>query len=112
MAENLKTTKYNDETAIPLVTDNTAWTNLTTPRYCWYNNDESNKNIYGAMYNGFTVQTSKLCPTGWHVPRALEFIDLDVYLIENGYNYDGTTIQNKIAKSMAATTRWASSTEL
>jgi PKD repeat protein len=35
MRENLKTTKYNDGTNIPLVTDNTEWTNLTTLGYCW-----------------------------------------------------------------------------
>jgi hypothetical protein len=34
MVENLKTTKYNDGTAIPNVTDNTAWVSLTTPGYC------------------------------------------------------------------------------
>jgi hypothetical protein len=51
MVENLKTTKYNDGTPIPLVTDGIAWGNLTTPGYCWYNNDITNKNIYGALYN-------------------------------------------------------------
>jgi len=39
MVENLKTTKYNDGTAIPLVTANTTWSALLTPAYCWYNND-------------------------------------------------------------------------
>jgi hypothetical protein len=43
MVENLKTTKYNDGTAIPNVTDNTDWSNLTTPAYCWYDNDISKK---------------------------------------------------------------------
>src|ERR1035437_2327647 len=52
MVENLKTTKYNDGTAILLVTDNTAWAALSTPAYCWYNNDASTyKNTYGALYN-------------------------------------------------------------
>jgi uncharacterized repeat protein (TIGR02543 family) len=36
MVENLMTTKYNDGTAIPLVTDTASWGNLTTPGYCWY----------------------------------------------------------------------------
>lgn len=110
MAENLKTTKYNDGTAIPLVTDQTAWSNLTTSGYCWYNNDAANKSIYGGLYNGYTVKTNKLCPSGWHVPTYTEFMTLKNYLIANGYNYDGTTSSNKIAKSMAATTRWTSST--
>lgn len=31
------------------------------------------------------------------------------YLIDNGFNYDGTTSGNEIAKSMASTTLWTSS---
>jgi uncharacterized protein (TIGR02145 family) len=81
MAENLKTTKYNDGTAIPLVTDKTEWNNLTTPGYCWYNNDEAtNKATYGALYNWYTVNTGKLCPTGWHVPTQAEWTTLTDYL--------------------------------
>jgi uncharacterized protein (TIGR02145 family) len=82
MAENLKTTKFNNgTTAIPVVTDNTAWTLLSTPAYCWYNNDETSyKNLYGAIYNWFTVNTNVLCPTGWHVPTDEEYITLEEYL--------------------------------
>lgn len=73
LAQNLKTTKYNDGTDIPLVTDNTEWKNLVSPGYCWYNNDEaSNKNVYGAIYNWHAVNTGKLCPKGWHVPSEEE----------------------------------------
>jgi uncharacterized protein (TIGR02145 family) len=69
MAEHLKTTRFNDGTAIPLVTDNYVWNNLITPGYCWYNNDEEGfKNIYGGYYNWYTVKNGKLCPSGWHVP--------------------------------------------
>lgn len=81
MASNLKTTKYNDGTPIPLVTDNTAWSNLETPGYCWYNNDAAaNKNTYGALYNWYTVNTGKLCPTGWHMPSDAEWTVLTSYL--------------------------------
>jgi uncharacterized protein (TIGR02145 family) len=81
MVENLKTTKYNDNTNIPLVTENTAWANLTTPGYCWYNNDASTyKASYGAMYNWYALSTGKLCPTGWHVPTDDEWTTLTTFL--------------------------------
>lgn len=80
MAENLKTTKYNDGTAIPGVTDNAAWSNLTTPGYCWLNNDNANKNVYGAIYNWYTVNTGNLCPIGWHVSSYDEWITLITYV--------------------------------
>jgi len=110
MVENLRTTKLNDGTSIPLVSDGTAWGALSSPGYCFYNNDVANKNIYGALYNWYTVNTNKLAPTGWHVPSDAEWTTLENYLIANGYNYDGTTTGNKIAKSLAATTLWKTST--
>jgi uncharacterized protein (TIGR02145 family) len=80
MAENLKTTRYNDGTAIPLVTDNTAWCALTTPGYCWYNDSISYGNTYGALYNWYAVKTGKLAPTGWHVPTDSEWTILTTFL--------------------------------
>jgi uncharacterized protein (TIGR02145 family) len=76
MAENLKTTKYNDGTAIPLVTDYDKWAALTTDAYSWYNNDSTNKEVYGALYNWYTVNTNKLCPSGWHIPADAEWTTL------------------------------------
>jgi len=107
MVENLKTTKYNDGTPVPNVTDNTVWHGLLTPAYCWYNNDATTyKNTYGALYNWYTVNTAKLAPVGWHVPTDAEWTALENYLMANGFNYDGTTTGNKYAKSLAATTNW------
>jgi uncharacterized protein (TIGR02145 family) len=81
MAKNLKTTKYNDSKAIPLVTNNTTWANTTTPAYCWYNNNgASYKNLYGALYNWYTVDTGNICPVGWHVPSDDEWKTLEMYL--------------------------------
>ena len=80
MVENLKTTRYNDGSPIPFVTDSSSWSNLTTPGYCWYNNDTTNKNTYGALYNWFAVNTGKLAPTGWHVPTDDEWTTLTTYL--------------------------------
>ena len=81
MAENLKTIKFNDGTAITLVAGNSAWEALITPGYCWYGNAEAaNKDTYGALYNFHTVKTGKLCPSGWHVPTDADWTTLTTYL--------------------------------
>jgi uncharacterized protein (TIGR02145 family) len=113
--ENLRTTKYNDGTAIPLITNPTAWSNLTTPAYCFYYNttnaDSINKKLV-ALYNWYVVSPTnpkKIAPAGWHVPSDVEWYTLQNYLIAEGYNWDGTTTGNKIAKALAAKTDWSSS---
>ncbi len=80
MAENLKTTKFNDGENISLVVDNAVWKSLSRPAYCWYNNDSRNKEIYGALYNWYAVDTKKLCPKGWHVPTKLEWSSMITFL--------------------------------
>jgi uncharacterized protein (TIGR02145 family) len=82
MAENLKTSKYNDNTAIPLVEGDCAsayWGSLN-PQFCWYNNNISYKDIYGGLYNFAVIKTGKLCPSGWHVPSDIEWQNLEVFL--------------------------------
>jgi uncharacterized protein (TIGR02145 family) len=100
MAENLKTTKFNDGAAIPLVIDNAAWLGLNTPAYCWYDNDSIYKNLYGALYNGYSVNTGKLCPTGWHVSSDTEWSALITYL--GGDNIAGGKLKEK------GTSHWSS----
>jgi uncharacterized protein (TIGR02145 family) len=109
MTQNLQTTKYNDGTAIPLVIDSASWNNLSTPAYCWYNNDSSTyASTYGALYNWYTVETSKLCPTGWHLPTDGEWTTLFNYLVNNGYDITGLVGPSyyRVAKSLASTSNW------
>lgn len=112
--ENLRTTKYNDGTPIPLVTDNTAWAALRTQGYCYYHNTTDTEKIkkYGALYNWYVVETKKLAPKGWHVPSDYEWNVLEDYLIANGYNWDGSKVFNKTAKSVAAKTDWVATREI
>ena len=42
LADNLAETKYRDGSTIPEITDNTAWSGLTTGALCAYNNDWNN----------------------------------------------------------------------
>lgn len=108
MAENLRTTKYNDGTSIPHLTDNTAWDKDTLGAYCYYDNTINADRIkkFGSLYNWYAVGTKKLAPEGWHVPNDADWDTLQNYLISNGYNWDGTTTDNKIAKSLAAKSDW------
>lgn len=74
MVENLKVTRFRNGNAIPLVTENKSWSNLTTPGYCWYENDQNTYgHAYGALYNWYTANTDNLCPNGWHVPSDEEW---------------------------------------
>jgi uncharacterized protein (TIGR02145 family) len=80
IAENMKTTKFNDGTDIPMIADTSEWRKITTPAYCWYNNDLGNETIYGALYNGYTITTGNLCPVGWHVPTETDWTIFTDYL--------------------------------
>jgi uncharacterized protein (TIGR02145 family) len=74
MAENLKTTRYNNNIPIPEVTDEIAWLNLETPGFCWYDNDSTAyRAVSGALYNSYVVRSGNICPTGWHVPTYYDW---------------------------------------
>jgi uncharacterized protein (TIGR02145 family) len=83
MAANLKATKYNDGTGIPNVTDNTAWSALSSAAYCDYSNTPAFSNTYGRLYNWYAVASTNLknaCPVGWHVATNAEWTTLSTYL--------------------------------
>jgi uncharacterized protein (TIGR02145 family) len=104
--ENLKTTKYNDGTTIPNITDNEVWANLTTPGYCWYDNDASTfKAIYGALYNWYAVNTGKLCPLGWHIPTRDDYTTLMLFLDTDG-TWDNNDAGGKLKET--GTIHWLS----
>lgn len=113
--ENLRTTRYNDDSLIPHAFESADWSDLKSPAYCFFNNttDTLKQVKWGALYNFYAVHTGKLAPPGWHVPSKEEWRQLDEYLVLNGYNWDGsidTTGFNKIGKAMAAKTDWFNST--
>ena len=79
MAENLRVTRFNDGTEIPQLIDVDDWKNSNLMGYCWYNNDKTYSDSYGAIYNGRTIKSDKLCPTGWHIPTLEEWQTLIDY---------------------------------
>lgn len=78
MTSNLRVTRYNDGTAIPLVEDSMVWRGIAHPAYCWYNNDSLAMLQGGALYNFYVFDNAfnggkQVCPVGWHVATLDEW---------------------------------------
>ena len=115
--DNAAMETYRDGTPIPQVTGATEWSNLTTGAWCYYNNDPTKPRLYNwyavmGMHDTDPRHPNKeFAPEGWHVPSDAEWTTLRKPPYRQCYNYDGTTTGNKIAKAMASTTGWNSSTD-
>jgi len=85
MAENLRTTHFNDGTPLAYPGDDAeAWQADTSGAYAWYSNDSDWGEIYGALYNWHAVASEHgLCPAGWRVPDTDDFWDLYNYATDN-----------------------------
>ena len=122
--ENAKVVNYKDGTPIPEVTASTQWFYSGTGGFrrtaAWAH--YANEPTFSRLYNWYAVMgihdtdpntpNKEFAPEGWRVPSDADWTTLDNYLIANGYNYDGTTIERKIAKAMSSNTGWDSSTVL
>jgi uncharacterized protein (TIGR02145 family) len=109
MAENLKTSKYNDGKIIPLVSDNIKWVSISTPAFCWYSNDSTRfKQLYGGIYNWYAVNNGGLCPAGWHVPSDSEWKTLEMFLGMTLAEADGFYFRGKDqGKQLKFTEGWS-----
>jgi uncharacterized protein (TIGR02145 family) len=121
MAENLRTTKYADGTAIPLATGGSP----SPCRYApgsgeTYEENAVNVTHFGYLYNWPAVMhedaassdipsgVQGICPSGWHVPSAAEWTKLTNYVSSlSQCQCDSNSVN--IAKSLASNTDWESS---
>ena len=72
--KNLDVESYRNGDAIPQVQDNTAWENLTTGAWCYYQNKAANGTKYGKLYNWYAVNDPRgLAPNGYHIPTDVEW---------------------------------------
>ncbi|MBQ9508169.1 MAG: T9SS type A sorting domain-containing protein [Bacteroidales bacterium] len=117
MKENLRTTRYSNGTSIALG----SWTSSASSYRYYPNNDQSNVSTYGYLYNWKAVMGNSsssnenpsgvqgICPTGWHVPSDAEWTQLTDYVSSQSQYVCGSSNTN-IAKAMASTAGWSSST--
>ena len=86
LAENLKTTSFNDNSVVPYISDSSSWASQTSSAFCWYRNDSNlYKNTYGALYNWYVTDSASnggknICPTGWHVSQYNDWDKLSIFL--------------------------------
>jgi len=84
MAENLKTTRYANGDEIIFVSNPNIWDNNYIGHYAAYNNDLSNVDNFGYLYNWAATNDDRgICPEGYHIPSDEEWSDLIIYLDPN-----------------------------
>ena len=101
-AENLRSTVYQDGTLI-LEEAASDFPNLSTPAQTSYNNSTSTFNAQGRHYNGHAAVSTDhggLCPSGWHVPTELEWMELESFLVASGTG-------KRMGQALKATSGWA-----
>ena len=121
MKENLKTTRFHDETVIPL--NDSINTSYTAPFRYAPNGNASNVPTYGYLYSWAAVMhgtpssatnpsnVQGICPTGWHVPSDAEWLQLIDYVGSQSAYVCGTS-NTHIAKALADSTNWDCTCEL
>ena len=111
MKENMRATKYSDGTSITKA----SVTQVSSGTPCYY--DPGQAANYGYLYNwpaakgpsSVSANNQGICPTGWHVPSNGEWTQLEQY-VSSQSNYRCSNNSSYIAKALASTTGWNSST--
>jgi len=84
MVENLSVSRFRNGDPIPEAKSNAAWEIVLSqrkPAWCYYGMDSTNADIYGKLYNWYTVNDPRgIAPEGWHVPSDGEWQTLIDYL--------------------------------
>ncbi|WP_373522475.1 fibrobacter succinogenes major paralogous domain-containing protein [Aquiflexum sp.] len=71
MADNLRTTRMRDGTAIQSIESDAVWVSATGPSYSWKDNDSDLDESYGKLYN-YHAACCEICPEGWKLPGIFE----------------------------------------
>jgi len=110
MAENLKTTRYRDGSAIPNIQDSASWGSATAGAYCDYHNLTSEGQQYGHLYNFHAASDPRnIAPVGWHVSTNSEWNKMEVFLDKTVDSTALGSVGLKIGKMLKenCNTRWA-----
>ena len=103
MSENLDVGHFRNGDIVPEVKTEEEWRKAgdeKRPAWCYYNNDSSNGEKYGKLYNWYAVSDPRgLAPNDWHVSTDGEWTVLTDYLAADGHS-------GKQGKALKATSSW------
>ncbi len=75
--ENLNVSHFRNGDVIPEAKTIKEWLDcysISSPAWCYYDNDPKNGEKHGKLYNWFAVNDSRgLAPKGWHIPTDNEW---------------------------------------
>ena len=121
MKENLRTTHYANGASIP----NGGSTNDSfVPYYYNYSSSSIQLEQRGYLYNWPAVMhgasssnanpsgVQGICPNGWHVPSYAEWQQLENHVLSQNQYVCGDVYNPRIAKALASTTGWDTSTNV
>jgi len=98
MAENLRTTHYQNGDAIAFAVNGDSWCSNTKSKigaYANYFNNSDSIIFYGRLYNGFAVVDNRnLAPEGWHIPTNDELLELKAFV---GGEYGADKLKENIS---------------
>ncbi|HPQ35943.1 MAG TPA: FISUMP domain-containing protein, partial [Tenuifilaceae bacterium] len=81
MTVDLKVSKYRNGDAILTDQSHNQWQQSTQGIWAYYDNDPSNNDLYGKLYNWYaTVDPRGLCPLGWRTPTDNDWQILEEYI--------------------------------
>ncbi|MEI8099662.1 MAG: FISUMP domain-containing protein [Sediminibacterium sp.] len=79
--KNLDISLFRNGDLIPEIKDPTVWASLSTPGWCYYNEDPALDLTYGKIYNWAAVNDPRgIAPVGYHIPTDAEWNTLATFL--------------------------------
>lgn len=80
MVKNLDVSTFRNGDPIPQVITEEEWFKANmegTPAWCYYDNDSSNNNKFGKLYNFYVIKDPRgIAPDGWHIATIEEWNEL------------------------------------
>jgi uncharacterized protein (TIGR02145 family) len=107
--QNLKTTQYNDTTAIATGLTDNEWKQTKKGAFAIYENNTQYDKDYGKLYNGYAAATGKLCPKGWRIPTDKDWNELEKFLGLPAGELNRTGERGNMADKLKAPNNWKAS---